>query len=198
MLFDNNRHPPIRRRPAVIVSSPAKCWIPRRFVQGETEPPSGSMKRNTRASISSGPSASSVTVTRHDEASQWFLNDLRLVTPGRSLKSSTNSTRALLMRPDRAEIYEQRIVRLLQSADLGVARLDTDPETGEIRLWHRTPDGGEAPLDFSTEESLGTHAWFAFLEPMLTVLDRGSVLLVDELRSCAPSRTPRRIRTTRR
>ncbi|MEU4223929.1 AAA family ATPase [Nonomuraea sp. NPDC026600] len=114
---------------------------------------------------------------------RWFLNDLRLVTPGRNLKSSTNSTRALLMRPDRAEIYEQRIVRLLQPADLGVTRLDTDPETGEIRLWHRTPDGGEAPLDFGTEESLGTHAWFAFLEPMLTVLDRGSVLLVDELDS---------------
>ncbi|MEV0344659.1 ATP-binding protein [Nonomuraea sp. NPDC050680] len=114
---------------------------------------------------------------------RWFLNDLQLVTPGRDLKSSTNSTRGLLTRPDRAGIYEQRIVRLLQSADLGITGLDTDPETGEIRLWHRTPDGGEAPLDFRTEESLGTHAWFAFLGPMLTVLDRGSILLVDELDS---------------
>ncbi|MFD8526864.1 hypothetical protein ACFV0L_05585 [Streptosporangium canum] len=90
-------------------------------------------------------------------------------------------TKRLLTRSDQAENYLQRITQLLQSADLGVTRLDTDPETGEIRLWHRTPDGGETPLDFRAEESLGTHAWFAFLGPMLTVLDQGSVLLVDEV-----------------
>ncbi|MFD8556390.1 AAA family ATPase [Streptosporangium canum] len=114
---------------------------------------------------------------------RWFLNNLWLVTPGRDLSARVDWTKRLLTRSDRAENYHQRIMQLLQSADLGVTRLDTDPETGEIRLWHRTPDGGETPLDFRTEESLGTHAWFAFLGPMLTVLDQGSVLLVDELDS---------------
>lgn len=113
----------------------------------------------------------------------WFLDNLWLVTPERDLNARVGWTRQLLTRPDRAESYQQRIVRLLQSADLGVTRLDVDPETGEIRLWHRTSDGGEVPLDFRTEESLGTHAWFAFLGPMLTVLDQGAVLLVDELDS---------------
>ncbi|WP_326635667.1 ATP-binding protein [Streptosporangium sp. NBC_01755] len=114
---------------------------------------------------------------------RWFLDNLWLVTPGRDLSARVDWTKRLLTRSDQEESYHQRITRLLQSADLGVTRLDTDPETGEIRLWHRTPDGGETPLDFRTEESLGTHAWFAFLGPMLTVLDQGSVLLVDELDS---------------
>ncbi|MFF0244336.1 AAA family ATPase [Streptosporangium sandarakinum] len=114
---------------------------------------------------------------------RWFLNNLWLVTPGRDLSARVDWTKRLLTRPDLTESHHQRITQLLQSADLGITRLDTDPETGEIRLWHRTPDGGEVPLDFRTEESLGTHAWFAFLGPMLTVLDQGSVLLVDELDS---------------
>jgi hypothetical protein len=113
---------------------------------------------------------------------RWFRN-MFSVTSGRDFSARANWTKLLLTNPDRAENYHQRIVRLLQSADLGVTRLDTDPETSEIRLWHRTPDGGETPLDFSMEESLGTHAWFAFLGPMLSVLDQGSVLLVDELDS---------------
>ncbi|MEU8200216.1 AAA family ATPase [Streptosporangium sp. NPDC049046] len=114
---------------------------------------------------------------------RWFLDNLWLVTPGRDLNARVDWTKRLLTRSDQETNYHQRITRLLQSADLGVTRLDTDPETGEIRLWHRTPDGGETALDFHTEESLGTHAWFAFLGPMLTVLDQGSVLLVDELDS---------------
>jgi AAA15 family ATPase/GTPase len=61
--------------------------------------------------------------------------------------------------------------------------MDVDPKTAEIRLWHRIPNGGDMPLDLRTEESLGTHAWLAFLGPMLAVLDEGAVLLVDELDS---------------
>ncbi|GAA1254819.1 ATP-binding protein [Sphaerisporangium rubeum] len=113
---------------------------------------------------------------------RWFLDNLWLVTPGMDLSARVRWTHELLTGVDSAE-HSQRIVRLLRSADLGVTRLDLDPKTGEIRLWHRTSDGGEVPLDFRTEESLGTHAWFAFLGPMLTVLDQGSVLLVDELDS---------------
>ncbi|WP_431924932.1 AAA family ATPase [Nonomuraea jabiensis] len=113
---------------------------------------------------------------------RWFINNLWLLTPGRDLSARVRLTKQLLSQEDLAD-YHQRIVQMLQSADLGVTRLDTDPDTGDIRLRHRTPDGGELPLDFQTEESLGTHAWFAFLGPMLTVLDQGSVLLVDELDS---------------
>ena len=111
---------------------------------------------------------------------RWFLDNLWLVTPGRDLNARVNRTKRL---SEQAEHYRQRIVQLLQAADLGITRLDTDPDTGKIRLWHRTPDDGEIPLDFRTEESLGTHAWFAFLGPMLTALDQGSVLVVDELDS---------------
>lgn len=109
---------------------------------------------------------------------RWFLNSLRLVTPGGDISVRADDTNRLL-----SDSHHERVMRLLRSADLGVTRLDTDPETGEIRLWHRTADGGETPLDFSTEESLGTHAWFAFLGPMLSVLEHGAVLLVDELDS---------------
>ncbi|WP_055478699.1 AAA family ATPase [Sphaerimonospora mesophila] len=114
---------------------------------------------------------------------RWFVNDLWPMTSGRNSRAQLGMTENLLVHPVRAQDYHRRIVRLLRSADLGVTRLDMDPETGKIRLWHRTPDGGEMPLDFRTEESLGTHAWFTFLGPMLTVLEQGSVLLVDELDS---------------
>jgi AAA15 family ATPase/GTPase len=39
------------------------------------------------------------------------------------------------------------------------------------------------PFDFVSQESLGTHAWFAFLGPVLQALDYGRVLLADELNS---------------
>jgi hypothetical protein len=110
---------------------------------------------------------------------RWFLNDLRLVAPGTDAAARTRWTRELLKQQD----PHRRMVQLLEVADLGLTGIDVDAETGEVRLRHRTPDGGDAPMDFLTEESLGTHAWFAFLGPMLAVLDEGSVLLVDELDS---------------
>ncbi|MFF0574061.1 AAA family ATPase [Streptosporangium saharense] len=113
---------------------------------------------------------------------RWFF-DTWPVIPERDLDDRVAGTRLLLTRSDHAQGRNRRITRLLQVADLGVSRFDLDERTGEIRLWHRTADGGETPLDFDTEESLGTHAWFAFLGPMLTVLEEGSVLLVDELDS---------------
>ncbi|GAA0388639.1 hypothetical protein Acor_54140 [Acrocarpospora corrugata] len=112
---------------------------------------------------------------------RWFLNGLWLVRPGALLGARVELTKGLATVPTLAEHYYERIVRLLRSADLGVTRLDTDPETGEIRLWHGTSDGGEASLDFHGEESLGTHAWIAFLGLMVVTLDTGSLLMVDEL-----------------
>ncbi|WP_066361186.1 AAA family ATPase [Herbidospora mongoliensis] len=115
---------------------------------------------------------------------KWFIGSLSpLLTPGRNVAVRLTWTQSLLTRPDYAGRYQERIMQMLRSADLGITRLDVDPETGKIRLWHRTSDDGEVPFDFFTEESLGTHAWFAFLGPMITALEGGSVLLVDELDS---------------
>ncbi|MDX6296083.1 MAG: hypothetical protein QOE54_5118 [Streptosporangiaceae bacterium] len=114
---------------------------------------------------------------------RWFLNNLWLVTPGKDLDARTRLTKQLLTHPDHADDYRERIVQMLKVADLGLTGMDVDEKTGEVRLRHRIPDGGDAPMDFLTEESLGTHAWFAFLGPLLTALDEGAVLLVDELDS---------------
>jgi AAA15 family ATPase/GTPase len=76
-----------------------------------------------------------------------------------------------------------RITRLLAVADLGVTGIEIDRDSGQVGLRHRAPGGGEVPLDLQAEESLGTHAWFAFVGPLLTVLDSGAALLVDELDS---------------
>lgn len=117
---------------------------------------------------------------------RWFLDNLWLVTPGEDITGRTTFTQRMLT--DRSaknteRAYRERILQLLAIADLGITGIDVDPESGGIRLRHRTPDGGEVPLEFLREESFGTHAWFAFLGPMLTVLDNGTTLLVDELDS---------------
>ncbi|QUW79443.1 ATP-binding protein [Streptomyces mirabilis] len=123
---------------------------------------------------------------------RWFLDNMWLVTPGKDVAARTDWTRRLLAestagakKRTHAEPrdYPERLTRLLAMADLGLTGVDIDRETGEVTLRHRTPDGDEALLDFRSEESLGTHTWFAFLGPMLHVLDHGSALLVDELDS---------------
>ncbi|MFI9625630.1 ATP/GTP-binding protein [Streptomyces sp. NPDC052042] len=113
---------------------------------------------------------------------RWFLDNLWLVTPGADVEHRTRWTQDLI-EPNSESGYRERVMHLLAAADLGVTGMDVDPETGEVRLRHRMADGNDAPLDFLTEESFGTHAWFAFLGPMLMVLDKGAVLLVDELDS---------------
>ncbi|MFF3338517.1 ATP/GTP-binding protein [Streptomyces flavidovirens] len=114
---------------------------------------------------------------------RWFLDNLWMVTPGADIAARTTWTQELLTDPKTKANYRERIVELLALADLGVTGIDLDPVSGAIRLQHRTPEGEDAALDFLTEESFGTHAWFAFLGPMLTVLDKGATLLVDELDS---------------
>ncbi|MFD7816186.1 ATP/GTP-binding protein [Streptomyces sp. NPDC059785] len=123
---------------------------------------------------------------------RWFLDNLWLVTPGQDVAARTDWTRRLLAGTSasakaRAQTgpqdYTRRLTQLLAIADLGLTGVDIDRDTGEVTLRHRTSSGDEAPLDFHGEESLGTHSWFAFLGPMLYVLDKGSVLLVDELDS---------------
>lgn len=117
---------------------------------------------------------------------RWFLDNLWLVTPGEDITGRTAFTQRMLTGKSAKNIrnaYPERILQLLTIADLGITGIDIDPESGGIRLRHRVPGGGDLPLDFLSEESFGTHAWFAFLGPMLTVLDNGTTLLVDELDS---------------
>ena len=113
---------------------------------------------------------------------RWFLDNLWLVTPGEDVVHRTKWTQDLIEASGKPG-YRERVMNLLAAADLGITGMEIDRETGTVRLRHRTADGGDVPLDFLTEESFGTHAWFAFLGPMLSVLDKGAVLLVDELDS---------------
>lgn len=115
-----------------------------------------------------------------------------LVTPGQDVAARTDWTRRFLAESlagaksrthSEPGEYAERLTQLLAIADLGLTGVDIDRKTGEVALRHRTPSGEETSLDFESEESLGTHSWFAFLGPMLHVLDKGSVLLVDELDS---------------
>lgn len=114
---------------------------------------------------------------------RWFMNNLWMMTPGQDVKTRSDWTRRLLADPKRGKDYREWLVELLSIADLGISGIDIDRKSGEIALRHRSSDGSDVALDFIGEESLGTHSWFAFLGPMLSVLDAGTVLLVDELDS---------------
>ncbi|GHK04549.1 hypothetical protein SY2F82_63460 [Streptomyces sp. Y2F8-2] len=112
---------------------------------------------------------------------RWFQDNLWLVAGGEDVEERTHWTRELIGGAD--SDLRDRFATWLRAADLGIADLTVDPETGDPVFLHQAADGGSKPLDFWTEESLGTHAWFAFLGPLLHVLDRGGTLLVDELDS---------------
>jgi hypothetical protein len=114
---------------------------------------------------------------------RWFIDNLWLMTPGQDVKARSDWTQRMLADPKRGKNYRKWLVELLSVADLGISGIDIDRKSGEIALRHRRSDGSDIALDFLGEESLGTHSWFAFLGPMLSVLDAGSVLLVDELDS---------------
>ncbi|MGW2522825.1 AAA family ATPase [Streptomyces sp. NPDC001617] len=114
---------------------------------------------------------------------RWFLNNLWLMTPGEDITHRADWTKRRLTELHADTGYRERLVQLLASADLGVTGFDLDPDTGAVSLRHRTEGAEAVALDFLTEESFGTHAWFAFLGPMLAVLDNGTTLLVDELDS---------------
>ncbi|WP_432834152.1 AAA family ATPase [Dactylosporangium sp. CA-092794] len=115
---------------------------------------------------------------------RWFLENLEIVTPGADIARRGEHTRRLLTEARGREGRRKQIEALLRVADLGVVGLQVDPSLPaeqQVRLLHYSGSGEPVPLDFMRQESLGTFAWFGFLGPLLDVLDRGSVLLVDEL-----------------
>lgn len=94
----------------------------------------------------------------------------------------------------------ERAVALLRLADLGIADVvvsrvpltptDDDQEPpvrlGRTRFLHRVDDE-LVPLT-PAQESEGTRTWFAYVGPVLQALQRGSLLVVDELdRSLHPA-----------
>ncbi|MGW8066446.1 AAA family ATPase [Streptomyces ziwulingensis] len=114
---------------------------------------------------------------------RWFVNNLWLVTSVSDVPHRTEWTRKRLTDRKSGARLRERIGAMLAAADLGVSGLTLDPESGEVQLLHRSADGIPRPLDFWDQESLGTHAWFAFLGPLFHVLEQGGVLLADELDS---------------
>ncbi|MGW5136116.1 AAA family ATPase [Streptomyces sp. NPDC004135] len=114
---------------------------------------------------------------------RWFVDNLWLVTSGGDVPHRTEWTRRRLTDRKNGAELRNRIGAMLAAADLGITGLTLDPESGEVQLLHRSADGTPRPLDFWDQESLGTHAWFAFLGPLFQVLEQGGVLLADELDS---------------
>ncbi|MFI6525828.1 ATP/GTP-binding protein [Streptomyces uncialis] len=113
---------------------------------------------------------------------RWFVDNLRLAAPGTGISARTDRTRRLLTEGNRPGYHQDRVERLLSVAELGVTGIDVGHEGGGLKLRHLAPDGGEVAMDFS-EESAGTQAWFGLLGYLLTALDTGAVLLVDDLDS---------------
>jgi hypothetical protein len=112
---------------------------------------------------------------------RWFAENLWFANPRPDDQRRQAFTRRLLGDPT----MRNRIESLLRTADLGVLSVEVEErDTGlpRVRLAHRT-SSDPVTLDFDRQESQGTQAWLAPLGPMLSALDGGTVLLVDELDS---------------
>ncbi|HEV8559592.1 MAG TPA: ATP-binding protein [Actinophytocola sp.] len=117
---------------------------------------------------------------------RWFVDNLWAVTSEDDVSQRVAYTRDMLLDRRKGAGYRKFVESLLRVADLGIVGLEVDaaaPGEQQVRLLHRAGDGKPVAFDFVTQESLGTHAWFAFLGPVLQVLDQGRVLLADELDS---------------
>jgi hypothetical protein len=114
----------------------------------------------------------------------WFRDNLAFADSSSDV--TTGRTWQDLTKPEHNPNRVGRITALLRAADLGITGVQVKrgtPTDGEVNLVHHRNDGEPVPLDFRTQESLGTHAWFDFLSPLLDSLERGSLLVVDELDS---------------
>lgn len=85
----------------------------------------------------------------------------------------------------RTKRIRHRALALLRKADLGidevrVTQSEEDPHRGrQLVLSHRA-GSGRFDLPFF-QESMGTKQWLSLLVPLLSVLDSGGLLIVDEL-----------------
>lgn len=107
----------------------------------------------------------------------WFRKNLWLISPGQDRDERESFTRQRLLRDPE---FRERMIRVLQAADLGVTGFDKAAlSQEEIRLLHRSGTR-EIALDFGAE-SLGTRSWFGLLGVLLHAFEEGTTVLVDEL-----------------
>jgi len=114
------------------------------------------------------------------EVHTWFRDNLVLTGPREALSLSKAPMGPWLVRDEQSR---RQVEELLRVADVGVVGLEFVEQESRfdagIRLVHRAGDRG-GPLDMH-QESHGTRSWLALLRPLLAALDRGNVVLVDEL-----------------
>ncbi|WP_406400188.1 ATP-binding protein [Streptomyces sp. NBC_00879] len=109
----------------------------------------------------------------------WFQQNLWDVTPETEIAEREAFTARQLL----DEHSRERVEELLRVADLGITGTEVEQQPGKgpvVRLLHA--GGSEEPVPFDWgRESFGTRSWFALIGPLLLALDKGAVLLIDEL-----------------
>jgi hypothetical protein len=110
---------------------------------------------------------------------EWFRDNLRLISPEKEkFERENHTTYRVLSDPS----FRDRIARIMRIADLGITGFDQRALTkGEIRLLHRAR-AKDVSLDFANE-SWGTRSWFALVGTLLEAIDKGAIVLIDELDS---------------
>lgn len=110
---------------------------------------------------------------------RWFQQNLWDVTPEIEIAQREAFTAGQLL----DERSRERIEELLRVADLGITGAEVEQRPGRapvVRLLHASEGGEPVSLDWE-HESFGTRSWFALIGPLLLALDKGAVLLIDEL-----------------
>lgn len=116
---------------------------------------------------------------------RWFRESLILADRRRSATSAVaRRIREVLLRSSANEGL--RLLELVQAADFGIAAIETPeilPDSGAramppLVFDHYGSEGVGLPLE---QESAGTIAWLELLPEVLDALDRGRVLVIDEI-----------------
>ncbi|MFF0158838.1 ATP/GTP-binding protein [Streptomyces sp. NPDC005263] len=110
---------------------------------------------------------------------EWFNQNLWDVTP----ETERSQREAYTARELLKENVRDRIEELLRVADLGIRGVEVEQRAGHsprVRLLHGSDSGEPVAFDWH-HESFGTRSWFALIGPLLLALDKGAVLLIDEL-----------------
>ncbi|MGW5620204.1 AAA family ATPase [Streptomyces olivaceus] len=111
----------------------------------------------------------------------WFNQNLWDVTP----ETERTQREAYTARQLLDENARDRIEELLRVADLGIRGAEVQQRPGQsplVRLLHGGDSDEPVAMDWQ-RESFGTRSWFALIGPLLLALDKGAVLLIDELDS---------------
>ncbi|RKN10137.1 AAA family ATPase [Streptomyces radicis] len=161
-----------------------QVWFDRDATRGEEyEWPGTRVKDRAQMARRTRPNAlllSTAGTDNHPQLSplfHWFRRNFWLINPEHEREQREQFTTRELS-GGRAH----RINEMLRVADLGITGAEVVQEANgrsTVRLSHRSPTG-EVSFDWR-DESFGTRSWYALLGPLALALDRGAVLLVDEL-----------------